>query len=85
MPAPPFLAPSTKPQTYIGICRCKANKFTVTLPSLTEGFKCNCSICSMADHLVATPDKGALKVEREGPLITYQFNTGKAALYVGAH
>lgn len=71
MPPPPFIAPTEEPHTYTGICRCKANKFTVELPKLVDTLQCDCSICSVHDIMWlfrTTP-----KFEREGPTIDYEW------------
>lgn len=78
MPSPPpFVAPTKEPHTYTGICRCKANKFTIDLPELTGGLKCNCSICSVHDAAWTFVDPSAVRFEREGDFIEYAFNEKK--------
>jgi hypothetical protein len=82
MPAPPFIAPATEPQTYTGVCRCKANKFTIDMPELTGAFKCNCSICSLHDIFWAFRKPGGVAFEREGEHIVYQWGERKYSFYV---
>jgi hypothetical protein len=65
----------TTPATYIGICYCKATKYTVTLPApLTATNGCSCSFCRMTGILEIPGLKdGDVKYEREGPITTYEF------------
>ena len=42
-------------------------------------------MCSMADFFWSTPDSGAVKIEREGPLISYQHSSRRFTLQVGLY
>ena len=66
---------------YNGSCHCGAVKFSFTAPEITDGLRCNCSICTkksalMSNFFIAPDD---LKVQaEEGVLNTYQFETHTA-------
>ena len=68
-------------QTYTGRCHCGAVEFEATT-DLERLVKCDCSMCSKKNALMARVKKEDLKILRgEDNLTLYQFNTMTAKHY----
>ncbi|GAA5214685.1 GFA family protein [Corallincola platygyrae] len=63
---------------HSGSCHCGAIKFEFEAPEITEGLKCNCSICRRKGATMtafAIPKSEVKIVAGEGALATYQFGS----------
>lgn len=66
---------------YRGSCHCQKVTFSFKAPEITDGLRCNCSICQrkgalMSNFFIAPDD---LKIETgQGDLSCYHFATGTA-------
>ena len=63
---------------YEGSCHCGAVKFEATMPEVTKGFACNCSMCKRAGWILAFAKDDAFVLKSgEDALQDYQFNKKK--------
>jgi hypothetical protein len=61
---------------HSGACHCGAVRFTVELPAVPRGARCDCSICSIKGAVTVGAAIEALEViEGADKLSCYQFNT----------
>jgi len=69
---------------YKGSCHCGAISFSFEHETITEGLKCNCSICkrkgAVMSAFILSPDDIEIKVEND-VLGQYQFDTNVAKHY----
>jgi len=69
-------------ETRDAACHCGQVKFTVELPDVLHGARCNCSICTMNGAVKVYVPLAAVKVTQgEDALSCYRFNTGVAKHY----
>jgi len=63
---------------YTGSCHCGAVRFAFEMPEITDGMRCDCSICIRKGSLLTTetvpPDRMQIDAE-DGALMTYAFGT----------
>lgn len=62
---------------HSGGCHCGAIRFQFEAPEVVTVYRCNCSICSMTDHLHLIIPTEAFHLTHGEPL-TYTFNSGVA-------
>ena len=71
-------------QTYTGSCHCGKVTFTFKNEVITQGARCNCSICHRKGAVMSTftlpPEQISIEAE-EGTLGLYQFDTKVAKHY----
>ncbi len=74
---------SLGPGTYLSRCHCGRVVLEVTLPEgLVDLRRCDCSMCRRRGAIVASVDKGNLRVLQGKELLSlYQFNTRVAEHY----
>ena len=64
-----------------GSCHCGAIRFEFSGPEITDGVRCNCSLCKRKGVMMATftitADELSI-ISEEGVLAAYQFGTGAA-------
>lgn len=67
--------------TYTGACHCKAVTFAFDA-ELEELIRCNCSLCSKRNALMATVPRSAFQVTNgHDALLLYRWNSGVAQHY----
>lgn len=64
-------------KAYHGSCHCGNFAYTVTVPEIKSGSRCNCSVCHRKGyiHLRITPEQFKAD-EGTGELASYQFSEG---------
>ncbi len=62
-----------------GGCHCRAVRFEVALPEVSEAHSCNCSMCARTGYVhLIVPESRFRLVCGEDQITTYVFNTGVA-------
>lgn len=64
-----------------GSCHCGAIRFEFSAPEITDGVRCNCSLCQRKGAIMAAFTIAAEEfsiTSEQGALKTYRFGSGKA-------
>lgn len=71
-------------KNYVGSCHCGNIQFSFSGPEITQGLRCNCSLCrrkgAIMTDFVVTPSDMKIKVQ-DDCLETYQFGSRVAKHY----